>query len=212
MTKKCVQCGKSFTLTQSEVNFYKSKNLSIPKRCKDCREYNKTAKGSSQKNNRSSGQYKSYYVKQADSKSLATVIIAVIVAVVAFVLKAEQAFVIAIAATAVFTTLKYIVSLFNGKVFIQEFDTSNYKYTFYDTKSMVKHYVKHGKQTDSSSMEDYLYKANMVIINKGNLTKSQKEDGDIIFYNPTTKEFVVIAKAGYVRTYFIASDKYYNKQ
>jgi len=212
MTKKCVQCGKSFTITESEIQFYKSKNLSIPKRCKTCREQNKASKNASQKGNRSSNEYQSYYVKQGDSRSLATVIIAIIVAMVAFILKAEQSFIIAVAATAVFTAIKYIVSLFNGKVFIQEFDTSVYKYTFYDTNSMVNHYVKHGKQTDSESMEDYLYKANKVITDKNSLTKKQKKDNDTIFYNKRTNEFVVVAKAGYVRTYFIASDKYYNKQ
>ena len=212
MTKKCVQCGKSFTITESEIQFYKSKKLSIPKRCKTCREQNKASKSSSPKNNRGSNQYKSYYVKQGDTKGLATVIIAILVAVASFVLNAEQAFIIATSATAAFTAIKYIVSLLNGKVFIQEFDTSAYKYTFYDTNSMVKHYVKHGKQTDSDSMEDYLFKANMVIINKGNLSKKQKGEGDTIFYNPKTNEFVVVAKAGYVRTYFIATDKYYNKQ
>jgi pyocin large subunit-like protein len=77
---------------------------------------------------------------------------------------------------------------------------------------MAKHYVKHGNETGCSSMEDYLFKTNLVILNKGNLTKQQKKDGDTIYYNPTTQEFVVIAKAGYVRTYFIANDKYYNKQ
>ena len=61
-------------------------------------------------------------------------------------------------------------------------------------------------------MEDYLYKANKVITDKNSLTKKQKKDNDTIFYNKRTNEFVVVAKAGYVRTYFIASDKYYNKQ
>jgi hypothetical protein len=213
MTQKCIQCGKNYTITDSEIEFYKSKGLSLPKRCKNCRELNKGSKGAHKKKRSSNQQqYKSYYVNQGDVKSLSAVIIAFIVTVVAIVLKADHAFVIAIAATAVFTAIKYIISLFNNRVFVQEFDTSIYQYTFYDTASMVKHYVKHGKQTGSSSMEDYLYKANMVIISKGNLTKKQMEDNDTIFYNPKTNEFVVIAKAGYVRTYFIASDKYYNKQ
>lgn len=45
MKKTCKQCGKEFELTQSEINFYKSKNLSLPKRCKECREQNKADKG-----------------------------------------------------------------------------------------------------------------------------------------------------------------------
>ena len=41
MNRRCVQCGKEFVLTDSEISFYKSKNLSLPKRCKDCRDANR---------------------------------------------------------------------------------------------------------------------------------------------------------------------------
>lgn len=44
MKRICKQCGKEFTLTQSEINFYKSKNLAFPKRCKECRTENKVNK------------------------------------------------------------------------------------------------------------------------------------------------------------------------
>ncbi|MBE6749436.1 MAG: hypothetical protein E7557_09455 [Ruminococcaceae bacterium] len=37
LKQKCVSCGKTFTLTDSEIAFYKSKNLHLPKRCEDCR-------------------------------------------------------------------------------------------------------------------------------------------------------------------------------
>ena len=61
-------------------------------------------------------------------------------------------------------------------------------------------------------MEEYLYKANSVIQDKSTMSKKQKEDGDTAYFNPQTNEFVVVAKAGYIRTYFIASLSYYNKQ
>lgn len=44
MKLTCKQCGKEFELSESEINFYKSKNLHIPKRCKDCRQENKQKK------------------------------------------------------------------------------------------------------------------------------------------------------------------------
>lgn len=44
LKRTCVQCGKEFEMNQSEINFYKKKKLSLPKRCKECREMNKTAK------------------------------------------------------------------------------------------------------------------------------------------------------------------------
>jgi len=36
----CSQCGKTFELTQNEINFYYSKGLDLPKRCKSCRDKN----------------------------------------------------------------------------------------------------------------------------------------------------------------------------
>ena len=33
----CVQCGKKFELSEAEKDFYEEKNLSLPKRCKECR-------------------------------------------------------------------------------------------------------------------------------------------------------------------------------
>lgn len=44
MRMTCKQCGKEFELPQSEIDFYKKKGLSIPKRCKDCRAKNNQEK------------------------------------------------------------------------------------------------------------------------------------------------------------------------
>lgn len=215
MNRKCVQCGKAFTLSNSELEFFESKNLSIPKRCKDCRDNNKALNNASKNKttiSKKSNKYKSYYVKKPNTANLTTIIMAVLIALASLVLKLDTIFTIGASAVAVVSLIGYILTLGKRKVLIQEFDTSIYKYTFYNTDSMVQHYVKHGHQTDCNSMEDYLYKANMVVINKSSLSKKQKKDGDLVYYNPKTNEFVVIAKAGYLRTYFKANDKYYNKQ
>ncbi len=49
MKLTCKQCGKEFELSESEINFYKSKNLHIPKRCEQCRQANKKNKSASAK-------------------------------------------------------------------------------------------------------------------------------------------------------------------
>ena len=36
--ENCVNCGKSIMLTRGEYDFYMRKNLSLPKRCKKCRQ------------------------------------------------------------------------------------------------------------------------------------------------------------------------------
>lgn len=45
----CVQCGKSFELSDSEIDFYRKKNLHLPKRCKECRQKNKQKQGMASK-------------------------------------------------------------------------------------------------------------------------------------------------------------------
>ena len=46
-TYVCKDCGRKFFLTRSEVEFYTSHELKMPKRCKPCRNYRKVlrAKG-----------------------------------------------------------------------------------------------------------------------------------------------------------------------
>lgn len=41
MKRTCKQCGKEFELSESEISFYKSKGLELPKRCQTCRNHNK---------------------------------------------------------------------------------------------------------------------------------------------------------------------------
>lgn len=55
MEMVCKQCGKEFTLTEGEIEFYQSKNLELTKRCKECRDSNKKKKNESDsiKNNES---------------------------------------------------------------------------------------------------------------------------------------------------------------
>ena len=37
ITKVCVDCEAEFVVTAGEQDFFASKDLSLPKRCKDCR-------------------------------------------------------------------------------------------------------------------------------------------------------------------------------
>ncbi len=40
----CKQCGREFELSDSEIDFYRSKGLYLPKRCRNCRQQNKEEK------------------------------------------------------------------------------------------------------------------------------------------------------------------------
>ncbi len=41
----CRDCGSAFTFTEGEQEFYASKDLSAPQRCKDCRQARKSQRG-----------------------------------------------------------------------------------------------------------------------------------------------------------------------
>ena len=220
MDRICVQCGKRFTLSESELDFYTSKNLTIPKRCRECRKRNKDI-GISPNNpelwsHSDVNRYNRYYVNNVNKSS---VIISFILMVlsgffalyslleyrgIAYILLSSVAF--------IFSSVIFIAfSCSATKMLIEEFDTTEYKHTFYDTEAMTEHYAKHGRETHSKSMEDYLIKANNVLEDRACKTKTI-DNGDKLYYKQQTKEFVVVAKAGYIRTYFIANDIYYYLQ
>lgn len=205
LNRVCVQCDKHFTLSDSEIDFYNSKNLDLPKRCKICREINKGKKA----------EYKRYIKRTKVSEKVSTPTGSVVGFFLLFLLlemgiPVTTAFVVSLVSAMVSAVLIY---LFAGrKIEIQEFDTAPYTYTFYDTASMVSHYVKHGKEVGCDSMENYLYKANAVIENPKALKKIQQTDGDTAYFYPPTGDFAVVAKAGYIRTYFKADLHYFNKQ
>jgi len=43
-TLVCINCGKEFTFTEGEQEFYQEKGLNEPKRCSDCRKARKIQK------------------------------------------------------------------------------------------------------------------------------------------------------------------------
>lgn len=41
--RNCLDCGKEYSITVSEQDFYESKGLALPKRCAECRKARKAA-------------------------------------------------------------------------------------------------------------------------------------------------------------------------
>ncbi len=56
MNIQCKECTKHFELSQNEIDFFKSKNLHLPKRCKDCRKKNSHKRKQYHKNKRKNTQ------------------------------------------------------------------------------------------------------------------------------------------------------------
>lgn len=94
-------------------------------------------------------------------------------------------------------------------------EAQNYvSYRFRNNNLLSQHYDKHGKDMGFKSKEDYEKAASDVINNPNALHKTEKEDGDYVYYVEATNEFVILSTDGYIRTYFLpdAGIKYYNKQ
>ncbi len=87
-------------------------------------------------------------------------------------------------------------------------------YTFRNEERRESHYQKHGVEMGFSSAEEYEKAASEVVENKDALHKTEKEDGDDVYYLEETNEFVIVSTDGYIRTYFNPSNgiDYYNRQ
>lgn len=86
--------------------------------------------------------------------------------------------------------------------------------TFRNEDLLNDHFEKHGIDMGFATAEDYELAAAKVVFNPDSLHKTEKEDGDDVYYLESTNEFVIVSTDGYLRTYFLP-DKgiaYYEKQ
>lgn len=87
-------------------------------------------------------------------------------------------------------------------------------YYFRSKKLLNDHFEKHGNEFDYANAKEYEAGASAVINNPKALHKTEKEDGDGVYYVEATNEFVILSTDGYIRTYFKPSGgiDYYNRQ
>lgn len=87
-------------------------------------------------------------------------------------------------------------------------------YKFRNKNLLNQHYEKHGRDMGFKSAEEYEKAAAAVPNNPAALHKTEKEDGDDVYYIESTNEFVVVSTDGYIRTYFNPDRgiDYFNKQ
>lgn len=88
------------------------------------------------------------------------------------------------------------------------------EYKFRNKNLLEQHYEKHGRDMGFKSAEEYEKAAAAVPNNPAALHKTEKEDGDDVYYIESTNEFVVVSTDGYIRTYFNPDRgiDYFNKQ
>lgn len=276
MKRVCKQCGTSFELSDSEIAFYKSKNLNLPKRCKECRQANKQDHAVQEKLDWNNVQKQSHDLPARNDHKVGIWVYALIAASILLLFglirisnwyfssnsarppvtvenrnagaeeeagngKAgmEEAAgneksgtdILAendgieeqpqdeTAATEEMTpekadSIEAAASLQEASEAIQGEADAGSQYTFRNAKLLNEHFEKHGKEMGFSSAEEYLAAANAVVNNASALHKTEKEDGDDVYYLEATNEFVIVSTDGFIRTYFYpnAGIDYYNRQ
>ena len=85
-------------------------------------------------------------------------------------------------------------------------------YTFRTSKQLTSHFEKHGREVGARNENEYVDMANAVINNPSSLRKTEAEDGDYVYFLKSTGEIVFVSTDGYIRTYFISDEDYFNRQ
>ncbi len=309
MKRVCKQCGTSFELSDSEIAFYKSKNLNLPKRCKECRQANKQDHAVQEKLDWNNVQKQSHDLPARNDHKVGIWVYALIAASILLLFglirisnwyfssnsarppvtvenrnagaeeeagngkagmeeeagngkagmeeaagngkagteeeagngKAgmEEAAGNEKSGTDILAendgieeqpqdetaaaeemtpekadSIEAAASLQEASEAIQGEADAGSQYTFRNAKLLNEHFEKHGKEMGFSSAEEYLAAANAVVNNASALHKTEKEDGDDVYYLEATNEFVIVSTDGFIRTYFYpnAGIDYYNRQ
>ncbi len=86
--------------------------------------------------------------------------------------------------------------------------------TFRTPEKLIKHFEEHKKATKCDTAEEYLIKANAVIQNPKVKVKVETDEGDNdkVYYLSQTGEIVFVSEDGFIRTYYIADDEYFERQ
>lgn len=200
MKRICKQCGKEFVLSQSEINFYKSKNLSIPKRCKECRDANKQARGNDKLGDTKQISYQNNHSNNNMNQSSSALTRLLTIA--------------GIVLLAVFGAWSHFSGDNNKNADSAYFSSISSGVSFRNADLLNEHYQKHGVEMGFSSATAYENAARNVVNNSNSLHKNEAEDGDEVYYLESTNEFVIVSTDGYIRTYFKPNDgiDYYNRQ
>lgn len=226
ITKKCRQCGKEFTLTDGEIDFFKGKGLELPSRCADCRKKNKAARNAPAADGKKRPIVAvvvvllilfalgfGYYIWQINGAKLSNNDVPYISEEITTTVHTTAKRVSETSAvTEVETTAKVAEASTSSEVTETEIPVKQYR--FRNSELLEEHYEKHGIEMGFASANEYEKAAAAVINAPGVLHKYEKEDNDDVYYLESTNEFVIVSTDGYIRTYFKpdSGKDYFDKQ
>lgn len=201
---KCVQCGKTFDLSEVEKELYEAKKLEIPKCCKQCRQANRVRKNDAVvPRGRERRQRRKATMKTIPVTTL-IVLIGLTYLFLNFVRGGQQD-----------RRGEKQPSAVSQVDSAQKYSSSIQKAVLFRSDQLLEeHFEKHGREMGFGSPEEYLAGANATIQNSNVLHKTEKEDGDDVYYVEATNDLVIVSADGYIRTYFRPEDgiAYYNRQ
>lgn len=223
ITRTCKQCGKQFEIEDGEIKFFRDKNLSLPKRCRECRKLNNGSTGSVY-NKQKSGIING--ISGKNKLRFGFIGICLIIWLVFYLgsLNADNGYPV---------SKETVPEIRNENAVSKETDPgiqnednvsketgweagneNAVSYEFRNAEYLQEHYDKHGAEFGYTSPEEYLEGANKVICAEDVLHKLEAEDEDGVYYLERTNELVIISTDGYIRTYFKPEDgiEYYNRQ
>lgn len=237
MKKTCIQCGKEFELSDSEITFYRNKKLELPKRCKECRQKNKRSSSV-----QSSGKYHYDVIDDRNNKITtgdtnkrrhsSRIIIGSIVLLIFLLIAGKYAGQFFHENRGSENQVQSQTDTYDQRAVSQaqadindqksetqsRSDLSDQKtecqFQFRSDDYLTEHFEKHGSELGYTTKEDYLTGANKVIASSDSLHKQEAEDGDDIYFLKSTGELVIVSTDGYIRTYFKPEDgiEYFSRQ
>lgn len=223
MKRVCKQCGKEFEITESEAQFFKSKGLQLPKRCKECRAKNKDKAAPVKQNSAPVPVAGKPAIGGSVFKPIVLIAFLAAFIIAAFFLgksglfRSESTVPPDLLTTTVTTssatqTTEAAAQTESETESTAEQLSTELKYHFRSAEKLNDHFDKHGAETGCSTKQEYLEKANAVIENPNALHKYEAEDGDDVYFISSTGEICFVSRDGYIRTYFISDYDYYSRQ
>lgn len=199
MTKQCKRCGRKFELTEEQIHYYEKNGITIPDCCYTCRRIKRMERNSAVIPR---GKIRRKKMKES-IRSVPTTVFVILVILTFFYLGYVRGD---------GTKENYISH--TGAVTTETPDNVQSAVMFRSEKLLQEHYKKHGISMGYESAEQYLAGANAVLNNSDAIHKTEKEDGDDVYYVEDTNDFVVVSVDGYIRTYFRPDEgrEYFEKQ
>ncbi len=179
----CSQCGKEFELSNSEVSYYVTRDMPLPKRCAECRgEVKKAPKKSS------SIEYNSPHGGDDTSFDISQV-------------KTEAKVYHRISPRNVLIVLAVIVVVGIGIGCTALNSQKNKVHTFINETALENCFFKYGLDMDFDEFEAYEKAASNVVNNKSAQVKESEQTGETYYYIEITNEFVALSQDGFILRY-----------